>query len=131
MVLERYQPEAPHGPIAQRLVHSAHNRAVQGSNPCWSTNIGRWCNGSITVSKTVGWGSSPYRFCHMDVYPSGLRGQVATLLFTGSNPVAFSKYEVVSLMVKPSVVVRILSVRFWYFLPYNLKFFQKVDIIYI
>ena len=23
--------------------------------------ISRWCNGSIAVSKTVGWGSSPYR----------------------------------------------------------------------
>ena len=130
-MLVRYQPEAPHGPIAQRLVHSAHNRTVQGSNPCWSTNIGRWCNGSITVSKTVGWGSSPYRFCHMDVYSSGLRGQVATLLFAGSNPAAFSKYEVVSLMVKPSVVVRMLSVRFWYFLPYNLNFLKNYYIIII
>jgi hypothetical protein len=25
------------------------------------STISRWCNGSIAVSKTVGWGSSPYR----------------------------------------------------------------------
>ena len=131
MVLERYQPEAPHGPIAQWLVHSAHNRTVQGSNPCWSTNIGRWCNGSITVSKTVGWGSSPYRFCHMSRYPSLAKGAGCNPVMRRFESVSTLHYEVVSLMVKPSVVVRMLSVRFWYFLPYNLIFLKNYYIIII
>ena len=130
MVLERYQPEAPHGPIAQRLMHRSHKPTVQGSNPCWSTNMRAWYSGCAWVSKTHE--KCSIRLARaMDVYSSGLRGQVATLLFAGSNPAAFSKYEVVSLMVKPSVVVRILSVRFWYFLPYNLIFLKNYYIIII
>ena len=53
----------------------------------------------------------------MSKYPSGLREQVATLLFGGSNPSLLSIYVESSLMVKLTVVVRVLSVRFCPFNP--------------
>ena len=37
---------------------------------------------------------------NMSTYPSGLRGQAATLLFTGSNPVVLSKYGGLAPMVE-------------------------------
>ena len=35
-----YSSNEKHGPLAQRLVHPAHNRAVVGSNPTGSTTAG-------------------------------------------------------------------------------------------
>jgi hypothetical protein len=36
-------------------------RGRAGSSPASGTNMSRWCNGSIPVSKTVGRGSNPWR----------------------------------------------------------------------
>lgn len=50
----------------------------------------------------------------------GLRGQVATLLFAGSNPAALSTYEEVSLVVKLQIVALVSWIRFPYFLPFRI-----------
>jgi hypothetical protein len=41
--------------------HSTDNRATVDRNHYREPNVSRWCNGSMSVSKTVGRGSSPWR----------------------------------------------------------------------
>ena len=51
-------------------------------------------------------GSSPVRPPNVSTYPSGLRRQVATLLFAGSNPAVLSTYGKVAQLVERSVEAR-------------------------
>ena len=93
-------------------------------------HMGSWYRGCAAVSKTAEKCSSRLLPANGRV-PKWFKG-------TGCNPVIrwfesgrVLHYEVVSLMVKPSVVVRMLSVRFWYFLPCNLIFLKNYYIIII